>query len=102
VASVDNAAGRWRPGSFVTAEIPVDRAQAVLVVPLTALQFIDGVAVVFVRTAEGFEARKVGLGQRDTRVAEITKGLTAGEQVATLNTFTLKAELGKAAAEHQH
>lgn len=102
VASIDNAAGKWRPGAFVSAEIPLDETLAALAVPLTAIQWLKDEPVVFVRTAEGFEARKVGLGQRDTRVAEITKGLTTGEQVATLNTFTLKAELGKAAAEHQH
>jgi cobalt-zinc-cadmium efflux system membrane fusion protein len=37
VASVDNATRKWRPGSFVTAEIPTDEALAALVVPKTAL-----------------------------------------------------------------
>ena len=37
VASVDNAARKWRPGSFVTAEIPTDEAPAAIVVPKTAL-----------------------------------------------------------------
>ena len=100
VASVDNAAGTWRPGSFVTAEIPVDRTQADLVVPLTALQFIDGVPVVFVRNADGFDARKVTIGRRGGHVAEITAGLAAGERVATLNTFVLKSDLGKSGIAH--
>jgi cobalt-zinc-cadmium efflux system membrane fusion protein len=100
VASVDNADGKWRPGTFVTAEIPVDRTRADLVVPLTALQSIDGAPVVFVRNAEGFDARKVSVGRRDGRVAEITAGLAAGEKVATLNTFVLKADLGKSGIAH--
>jgi cobalt-zinc-cadmium efflux system membrane fusion protein len=100
VASVDNADGKWRPGTFVTAEIPVDRTRADLVVPLTALQSIDGAPVVFVRNAEGFDARKVTVGRRDGRVAEITAGLAAGEKVATLNTFVLKADLGKSGIAH--
>jgi cobalt-zinc-cadmium efflux system membrane fusion protein len=99
VASVDNAAGKWRPGAFVTAEIPIDEKSADLVAPLAALQSLQGETVVFVRNAEGFEARKVGVGRRDARVAEITTGLAVGERVATQNTFTLKADLGKSEIE---
>jgi cobalt-zinc-cadmium efflux system membrane fusion protein len=100
VASVDNAARKWRPGSFVTAEIPTEEAPAAIVVPKTALQFIKGESTVFVRTADGFEARKVSIGRQDTRLVEVTTGLAAGERVATANTFILKAELGKAETEH--
>jgi len=56
--------------------------------------------VVFVRTEDGFEMRKIGIGRQDTRLVEITEGLAAGERVATANTFVLKAELGKAEAGH--
>jgi membrane fusion protein, heavy metal efflux system len=100
VASVDNAARKWRPGSFVTAEIPADEAPAAVVVPTTALQSLKGENTVFVRTAEGFEARKVALGRQDARQAEVTTGLTVGERIATTNTFILKAELGKAEISH--
>jgi membrane fusion protein, heavy metal efflux system len=100
VASVDNTALKWRPGSFITAEIVTDEAPAVLVVPKTALQFYRGDTVVFVRTADGFEARKVSIGRQDARLAEVTSGLAAGEHIASANTFILKADLGKAEAEH--
>jgi membrane fusion protein, heavy metal efflux system len=100
VASVDNAAGKWRPGSFVTAEIPADEAPAAVVVPTTALQSLKGESTVFVRTAKGFEARKVALGRQDAQQAEVTTGLTVGERIATTNTFILKAELGKAEISH--
>jgi cobalt-zinc-cadmium efflux system membrane fusion protein len=101
VASIDNAARKWRPGSFVTAEIPTDEAPAEIAVPRTALQSIKGESTVFVRTADGFEARKVSIGRQDARLAEVTAGLAAGERIATANTFVLKAELGKAEAEHE-
>lgn len=100
VASVDNAARKWWPGSFVTAEIPTDETPAAIVVPKTALQTIKGDTAVFVRTANGFEARKVSVGRQDSRLVEVTEGLAAGERVATANTFVLKAELGKAEASH--
>lgn len=101
VASVNNASRKWRPGFFVTAEIPTDEAPAAIVVPKTALQSIKGESTVFVRTTDGFEARKVSIGRQDARLIEVTTGLAAGEPVATSNTFTLKAELGKSEAEHE-
>jgi cobalt-zinc-cadmium efflux system membrane fusion protein len=100
VASVENAAGKWRPGSFITAEIPTDEAPAAVVVPKTALQSLKGESVVFVRTAGGFEARTVVLGRQDARLTEVTSGLAVSERIATANTFILKAELGKAEADH--
>jgi cobalt-zinc-cadmium efflux system membrane fusion protein len=100
VASVDNTPRQWRPGSFVTAEIPTDETPAAIVVPKTALQSIKGETVVFVRSAEGFEARKVTLGRQDVHLAEVTTGVKTGERIATTNTFILKAELGKAASGH--
>jgi membrane fusion protein, heavy metal efflux system len=102
VASVDNAALKWQPGSFITAEIPTDEAPAAIVVPKTALQSVKGDTVVFVRTADGFEARKVSVGRQDARLAEVTLGLAVGERIATANTFILKADLGKAENEHEH
>jgi cobalt-zinc-cadmium efflux system membrane fusion protein len=100
VASIDNAARKWRPGLFVTAEIPTDEAPAAIVIPRTALQIIKGDTVVFVRTENGFEVRKIGVGRQDVRLVEVMEGLTAGERVATANTFVLKAELGKAEGGH--
>ena len=102
VASVDNAAGKWRPGAFITADIPIETEPAAQVVPVAALQTLNGESIVFVRTTEGFEARKVGVGRRDARIAEITTGLAAGERVATRNTFILKADLGKSEVDHDH
>jgi membrane fusion protein, heavy metal efflux system len=102
VASFANLDHVFRPGSFVTAEIPLSKDNAEVVVPKAALQTIKGERVVFVRNEQGFELRRVVLGREDDRAAEIVFGVSAGETVAVSNTFTLKAELGKAEAEHQH
>lgn len=95
VASAPNADGRWRPGSFVTAGIAVERRDVPVAVPFTAVQTVDGRKAVFVRTSEGFEKRDVALGRRDGPLVEIATGLSAGETVAITNTFSLKAELSK-------
>ena len=102
VASVANPGHLFRPGSFVTAEIPLSRAHVEVLVPKAALQTINGERVVFVRTERGFEARQVATGREDDQAVEIVSGLFAGERIAVGNTFVLKAELGKAQAEHQH
>jgi cobalt-zinc-cadmium efflux system membrane fusion protein len=102
IATVDNAAGLWRPGAFVSAEIPVDQGAANLVVPRAALQTIERETVVFVRTPDGFAPRPVTLGRQDDRVAEIKAGLKPGERIAIANSFVLKADLGKAGVEHAH
>jgi cobalt-zinc-cadmium efflux system membrane fusion protein len=102
VASVDNRLHILRPGTFVTAEIPFQQIQADLLVPKTAVQSIDGQSAVFIRSPDGFTPRRIVTGREDSRSFEVTSGLTAGEKIATANTFVLKADLGKAAAEHQH
>ena len=102
VAELPNPEGVWRPGAFVTASIATEEQAVELLVPTDALQTIEGETVVFVRTAEGFEKREVVLGRRDEGGAEVVFGLDAGEQIATANSFVLKAELGKSEAGHEH
>jgi cobalt-zinc-cadmium efflux system membrane fusion protein len=102
IATMPNGDHRWKPGAFVTAEIPLGGAAAQVLVSKQALQTSQGKPTVFVRTADGFEARPVRTGREDDEDVEILAGLSAGETVAVANTFTLKAELEKADAEHGH
>ncbi|WP_315986559.1 efflux RND transporter periplasmic adaptor subunit [Microvirga sp. Mcv34] len=102
VAQIDNKAGLWSPGSFVTAAINVEEQAVPLAVPKSALQTVGKDQVVFVRTPEGFEKREVALGRSDGEAAEVVFGLDPGEEIAVTNTFRLKAELGKAEASHAH
>jgi membrane fusion protein, heavy metal efflux system len=99
VAALENPANTWRPGFFITAEIPLEQQPAAVVIPKAALQTIKGERVVFVRREKGFEARKVTTGREDDRAIEIVTGLPGSERIAVSNTFILKAELGKAEAE---
>ena len=68
---------------------------------MSAVQSIKGETFVFVRTADGFEARQVVTGRYDSRRVEILRGLSIGDKIATANTFVLKADLGKAEIEHE-
>jgi cobalt-zinc-cadmium efflux system membrane fusion protein len=99
VAEIANSEGVWRPGSFVTAAIAVEEQLVPIVVPTTAIQTIGGEKVVFIRTSDGFEKRAVVAGRSDERFTEIATGLQPGETIAATNTFPLKAEFMKGAAE---
>ncbi len=102
VARLENRSGLWRPGAFITAGILIDEQTVAVAIPKSAVQTIEGKPVVFVRTGKGFLKRAVTLGLQDEKSVEIVAGLQAGEPVAAANTFTLKAELGKAEAGQQN
>ncbi|GJD98722.1 MULTISPECIES: efflux RND transporter periplasmic adaptor subunit [Methylobacterium] len=102
VVALPNKDMAWRPGTYVTAEVEVAQDQVPVRVPKVALQTVEGRRVVFVRTDEGFEKRKVELGRSDDDAFEVVSGLRPGEDIAVGNSFLLKAELGKSEADHDH
>ncbi|MCA6109624.1 efflux RND transporter periplasmic adaptor subunit [Bradyrhizobium cenepequi] len=102
IATLPNRDHRWRPGTFVTAEVPLGGEPSRVIVSKKALQTVRGNPTIFVRDAVGFEARQVRTGREDDDDVEIVSGLSPGETIAVANTFTLKAELEKAEAEHGH
>lgn len=102
IAVLDNTTGLWKAGDYVDARLITSVQEVDIVVPREAIQTIKGSKVVFVNEGGGFRMRPVSTGREDSVNAEILSGLEFGETVATKNTFTLKAELGKAEAEHEH
>ncbi len=102
IIELENADGKWRPGEFANAAIATSAQDTDLIVPKEAIQTIEGKPVAFVRNDKGFEKRDVVTGREDSRHIEIVSGVAFGEPVAVSSTFTLKAELGKSEAEHEH
>lgn len=102
IAEIDNAGNVWRLGDYVNARLMSGEQEADLIVPQAAIQTVNGNKVVFVSEGGGFRARPVTTGRSDSTNVEVLSGLEFGETIATSNTFTLKAELGKAEAEHEH
>lgn len=97
-----NDDGLWRPGSAVKARITVEQQPAALVVPLAALQDMEGREVVFVRDGDRYTAHPVRLGKRDARQVEVLDGLEAGDEVVVEQSYLVKADIGKAGAAHEH
>ncbi len=102
IAEIDNADSAWQLGDYVRAHLISGRQGADVLVPRDALQTINGQKSVFVAQDGGFKAQSVTTGGEDSQHVEIVSGLQPGERIATKNTFVLKAELGKAEAEHEH
>ncbi|CAM3025888.1 MULTISPECIES: efflux RND transporter periplasmic adaptor subunit [Pseudomonas] len=100
--TVPNPDDSWRPGLFVAVQVSTDTYAAAVTVPAAAIQTVEDKPSVFVRTAEGFMTRHVELGVSENGFVEVRQGLEAGAQVATVGSFVLKSELGKASAEHAH
>ncbi|RMB26799.1 cobalt-zinc-cadmium efflux system membrane fusion protein [Sphingomonas sp. PP-F2F-G114-C0414] len=102
IATIDNAGGLWRVGENVGVSVLLpasgDRSVAV---PSAAVQMIADKPHVFVRTATGFRATPVTLGRTNGGAVTVTAGLTGEERIASTNSFTLKAELGKGAAKDE-
>jgi len=102
IATIDNAGGTWRVGENISVSVLLpaggDRSVAV---PSAAVQMIGDKPHVFVRTASGFRATPVTLGRTNGGAVTVTAGLAGEERIASTNSFTLKAELGKGAAKDE-
>lgn len=100
--TLPNPQGAWRPGLFVTVEVVSEEADVPVAVATEAIQSTDDRTVVFLRVPGGFVPQPVELGRTDGRLVEIRSGLKAGVHYAGTGSFVIKAELGKATAEHAH
>lgn len=100
---LNNTKDIWKPGLFVSGEITAETISIPVAVKTQALQTIQDVDAVFVsRHNNEFEASPVKLGKKSKEWVEIKSGLKVGERYVSENSFILKAELEKSAAEHEH
>jgi len=90
-----------QPGQLVSARIFIAHGHtgtASALVLTEALQKIGGKDAVFVKTDDGFRVQTVTVGAESGDTTEIQSGLKPGDEVATHNSFLLKAELQKDSA----
>ena len=108
---VAGGSGGLRPGMFAQVELGAPSpehatsAEQVLAVPEVAIQTVEGEPAVFV-AVEGepntFAKRSVQVAPAIGGMVPVTGGLKEGERFVASGSFILKAELGKAGAEHAH
>lgn len=102
IAEVSNPKGVLCPGAFATGSIQIAPAKEALMVPVEAVQELDGEVKVFVRHADHFVPVKVVLGSYEKGYVEVMSGLSDQDEVAANGSFLLKADLGKEDLEHEH
>ena len=100
--TLQNPNRSWRPGLFVTVELVQSETEVPVAVAVEAIQTYRDGKVVFVRFGEFFEARPVEPGRTDGQWVEVVNGVSPGTKYAAINSFVLKADLGKSGASHDH
>lgn len=106
--TLDNPDGALRPGSFGTLSISPKAGddEAIPAVVTSALQRLGDETVVFVPgDQEGeFRAVTVGVASRSKGIAQLSKGLKAGDRYVGNGAFVLKSELsrGELGEGHAH
>lgn len=90
------------PGLFVSGNILLAEETAAIAVKAAAIQKFRDWDVVFVQEGNVFQAVPLELGRRDDEWVEVVRGLVAGQAYVTVNSFVIKADIGKSGASHDH
>ena len=99
-AVIETAASGLRAGESVAVELPNATGKDSWDVPLPAVVHDGAQAFLFVRTADGFEARPVTVLARAGQRVQVQGSLKAGEQIAVSGVVALKgAWMGAVVAE---
>lgn len=93
---------RLVPGMFVTGDLVVSEDRASVAVRKEAIQTLGHWTVAFVKYGDVYEARPLELGVRDSEWVEVRSGLAAGAEYVVKNSFTIKADILKHGASHDH
>jgi cobalt-zinc-cadmium efflux system membrane fusion protein len=79
---------------FAQVRILVRSSTGAVVLPVSAIQRVDGQPLAFVKLADDlYEARAVRLGAKYNGAVEVLDGLKAQEQVVVAHGFAVKSQL---------
>ena len=86
-----NPEGRLKPGALLTATVQAGSRSA-LWIPASAAVDLGKTKIVFVKTAGGFQSRKISAGNRSGLMLEVTTGLSPDDEVAENAQFLMDSE----------
>ncbi|MEI7730977.1 MAG: efflux RND transporter periplasmic adaptor subunit [Verrucomicrobiota bacterium] len=93
-AEVSNPDGVLRSRMFAQARILIRTHDRALLLPESALQYLESKPLVFVKLEEDlFDARAIRLGARHQGLVEVLAGLKPQEQVVIQHGFAIKSQL---------
>lgn len=93
-AEFANTDGALRDRMFARARIITRQAESAMLLPASALQYVDNKPIVFVRReADLYDARSVRIGATENDRIEVLAGLQPDEVVVVARAFTVKSQL---------
>jgi cobalt-zinc-cadmium efflux system membrane fusion protein len=99
---LDNSAGVFVPGMFVTGDVVVAEHSVPLAVKRIGLQAFRDFTVVYAKVGDDYEVRMLDLGSQDSEWVEVLSGLDPGTVYVTTNSYLIKADIEKSGASHDH
>ncbi len=102
IVEIDNKSGNWRPNMMVEGIVETGSTKADITVHKEALQRTPEGFVIYVKEGDKYEQRHVEVGQENSKFIEILEGIEVGEEYVSKGSFIIKADIGKAEAEHDH
>ena len=98
IIDADNPGGVLREGMFVELAVVLRTAEAVVVVPRSAILTTGPEHYVFVKDKDTFKMQDIATGASDDRVTEIKQGLIPGDEVIIEGAFAVSQLRGVSAA----
>jgi cobalt-zinc-cadmium efflux system membrane fusion protein len=100
--AINNAEERWSPGMLVEGNILVNTHEVALKVEKSAVQSLEGQTGVFVKGGTTYTFAPLAFGRSDAKAVEVLSGLAKGQPYVSANSYLIKADIEKSAAEHVH
>jgi HlyD family secretion protein len=101
IVKLENPPRGLRPGMTAEVDIAMPRREQVIAVPAGAVALEDGHEICFVVHEDGLERREVKVGQVTREMAEVTEGLSEGEQVVLNPASTDEADVDASLGVHE-
>lgn len=101
-AAIKNIDSHWSPGMSVQANVVIATEEAEVAIKTSAIQRMEGKTVVFVLEDKALVMKPITVGLSDDTWSEVLSGLNAGQQYVSEGSFTVKADIGKNGAAHEH
>lgn len=86
-----NPGGRLKPGTLLTATVQTGSHSA-LWIPVSATIDLGRDKIVFVKTADGFQSRKINTSHRSGQMLEVTAGLSPDDEIAENGQLLMDSE----------
>ncbi len=99
---IPNPEGRFVPGMFVSGNLIIANGAVKTAVRKSALQTFRQWKVVFGHVGDIYEIRPLALGRSDDDWIEVVSGIEPGDSYVTENSYTVKADILKSGASHDH